>query len=217
MAQCYPSYADPAGSGPVHHFLDQAVDTVTLSLATTTNPMTLDDQCVYTVSAGCGAPGLTIDSTSSVNNAHFTIFYLDYTAAGTDKDGNAYTVTGDALKNPERDDGATNMLGVASEGEINADYSAETDYSGHLPSDPHAFKYRPAAASWSDAAKDFVVPGMFAGKWIKSYADEVAAYNTASDTYATDLGTWQTYKQWVTAQAALDPWTKAWGWLTGVG
>ena len=189
VAQCYPNYAD-AGAGPVQQFPSTVTDVVTLSIAATTTPMTMDDQCVYTVEATCGAPGLSIDSSSSVGNEDFAIFYLDYLQTGTDKDGNAYTVTADALKNPERDDGAANMLGVAAEGEINTDYAATTDYSGHIPSDPHAFTYRPSDATWSEPEKDFVVPGMFAGKWFKSYADEVTAFGEAKTQYETDLAAW---------------------------
>ena len=61
-------------------FASTADDGVTVTLDTVTNNMGEDDQCVYTVETACGAPGFSIDSTSSVGNDDFAIFYLDFLA-----------------------------------------------------------------------------------------------------------------------------------------
>lgn len=113
--------------------------------------MDQDDQCVYTIEATCGAPGFTIDSTSTLGDADFAVFYLDFLNSGdagatVDEAGNAYTVT---------DTQVADATPIALDG----------DQTGHLPNDPHPFMYTPAEGA--AGVNDFVVPGRFAGTWFK--------------------------------------------------
>jgi len=59
-------------------FATTSDDGVTVTLGTNANNMGEDDQCVYTIETTCGAPGFSIDSTSTVGNEDFAIFYLDF-------------------------------------------------------------------------------------------------------------------------------------------
>jgi len=56
------------------------------------------------------------------------------------------------------------------------------DQAGQLPNDPHAFTYTPAGGSGTEGS-GFVVPGAFAGKWFKSYKEELDAFEAATAMY----------------------------------
>lgn len=122
-----------------------------------------DDQCVYTIETTCGAPGFSIDSTSSVGNDDFAIFYLDFLAgdAGIQNDGTATVSLADG----------TTVIDAG-------------DQAGHLPNDPHAFTWVPSPGDGGPGTTSgFVVPGRFAGKWFKSYKDELDAFTAATAKY----------------------------------